>query len=284
MIVVTGGNGQLGRHIVQALKELIGPSFIVTVREPEKAADLAAEGIDVRAGDFQNPDEIARGLEGADTMLLMMANGPQEPRVRGHKNAIDAAKKVGIKNLTFVSYLGDQPDSPFPSTPGIFLTVDHLKLQGFEPTLLRNGNYVDGALATVRNAAATGKIVSAQGDGKVSSVSRRDLARATAKILTEGDKHAGKTYALTGPAAYGNADYAKLASELSGKPVVYEQLTLEEYKAQLEAAGTPTAFAMGSAETVRRGLMSEVSNDIEMLTGQAPEDALDYIRRNYTPA
>ncbi len=71
MIVVTGGNGQLGRHIVAAVKDLIGPDFVVTVRDTAKAADLAAQGITVKPGDFDKPDEIAHAFEGAETLLIM---------------------------------------------------------------------------------------------------------------------------------------------------------------------------------------------------------------------
>ncbi len=43
MIVVTGANGQIGRQVVNFLRERIPVSEIaVSVREPEKAADLAA--------------------------------------------------------------------------------------------------------------------------------------------------------------------------------------------------------------------------------------------------
>lgn len=49
MIVVTGANGNLGRQVVNLLKDRIPVSEIAeSVREPEKAADLSAAGIDVR--------------------------------------------------------------------------------------------------------------------------------------------------------------------------------------------------------------------------------------------
>ncbi len=83
MIVVTGGNGQLGRQIVRALAERIGNGFTVTVREPSKAADLVAQGITVKAGDFDKVDEVARAIGGADTILLM-ANS------RHHRTAHEA--------------------------------------------------------------------------------------------------------------------------------------------------------------------------------------------------
>ncbi|MGH6990361.1 MAG: SDR family oxidoreductase [Stellaceae bacterium] len=281
MIVVTGGNGQLGRHIVKALEERIGNDFVVTVRDVANAADLAARGITVRAGDFDKPDEVARGIDGADTVLLMATLGTTEQRVRQYKNVIDAAKRQGTKRIAFVGYLSDQPESPFPSTPSILQTLAYLKEQGFAPINLRNGNYAEAGLMTAQRALAAGKIVSPAGDGKVSYITRRDLARATARILTETGNE-GKSYALTGPKAYGHAELAAMLSEVTGRTIPYEDIAPEAYKAQLEAAGTPpglVAFMTGSAANTKGGYLSEVSFTVGDLTGIPAEDGLAFIRR-----
>jgi NAD(P)H dehydrogenase (quinone) len=281
MIVVTGGNGQLGRQIVKALQERIGNDFVVTVRDVAKAADLKAEGVTVRAGDFDKPDEIARGIDGADTILLMATLGTTEQRVRHYKNVIDAAKRQGTKRIAFVGYVADQPDSPFPSTPSILQTLSYLKEQGFQPINLRNGNYAEAGLMTAQRALEAGKIVSPAGTGEISYVTRRDLARATARILTETGNE-GKSYALTGPKAHGHAELAAMLSELTSRNIVYEDISPESYKAQLEAAGTPpglVAFMTGAAATVKRGYLAEVSFAIGDLTGIPAEDGLAFIRR-----
>jgi NAD(P)H dehydrogenase (quinone) len=281
MIVVTGGNGQLGRQIVRALKERIGTAFVVTVRDVDKAADLKADGINVRAGDFDKPDAIARGIEGADTILLMATLGSTEQRLKQYKNVIDAAKRQGTKRIAFVGYIADQPESPFPSTPSILQTLAYMREQGFQPINLRNGNYAEAGLMTAQRALQAGKIVSPAGNGKISYVTRRDLARATARILTEAGNE-GKSYALTGPKAYGHAELAAMLTEVTGRPIAYEDIAPESYRAQLEAAGTPpglVAFMAGAAATVKGGYLSEVSFTIGDLTGIPAEDGLAFIRR-----
>jgi NAD(P)H dehydrogenase (quinone) len=281
MIVVTGGNGQLGRHIVQALKERIGPGFIVTVRDTGKAADLAAQGMIVRAGDFDKPDEVAKAIAGGDTILLMATLGPTEVRVRQYKNVIDAAKRQGTKRIAFVGYVADQKESPFPSTPSILQILDYLRAEGFAPINLRNGNYAEAGLMTAQRALQSGKIVSPAGAGKLSYVTRRDLARATARILSESGNE-GKSFALTGPKAYGHAELAEMLSEATGRKIVYEDISPESFKAQLDAANTPAgmvAFMTGAAATVKGGYLSEVSFAIGDLTGIPAEDGLAFIRR-----
>ena len=281
MIVVTGGNGGLGREIVRALQERIGNKFVVTVRDTAKASDLAAQGLTVRAGDFDKADEVARAIEGGDTILLMATLGSTEQRVKQYKNVIDAAKRQGTKRIAFVGYVADQPHSPFPSTPSILQILAHMKEQGFAPINLRNGNYAEAGLMTATRALASGKIVSPAGNGKISYVTRRDLARATARILSETGNE-GKDFALTGPKAYGHAELAAMLSEATGKKIVYEDISPESYKAQLEAANTPpglVAFMTGAAATVKAGLLAEVSYTIGDITGIPAEDGLAFIRR-----
>ena len=281
MIVVTGANGQLGRHIVRALRERIGTGFIVSVRDPAKAADLVAEGLTVRAGDFDKPDEIARGIEGADTILMMATLGSTEQRLKQYRNVIDAAKRQGMKRIVFVGYLADQPQSPFPSTPSILQTLAYLREQGFDPINLRNGNYAEAGLMTAQRALQAGKIVSPAGAGKISYVTRRDLARATAHILTLSGNE-GKSFALTGPGAYGHAELAAMLSDVTGRAIAYEDISPESYRAQLEAANTPpglVAFMTGAAATVKGGYLGEVSLTIGDMTGIPAEDGLAFIKR-----
>lgn len=284
MIVVTGGNGQLGRHIVAALAELIGPGFIVTVRDPAKAADLAAQGLTVRAGDFDKPVELAHAFDGADTLLLMATVSPQDVRIAQYRNAVDAAKRCGVGRIAFVGYLADQPDSPFPSAISIHQALGYMREQGYRPINLRNGNYAEAGLQTAQRALATGRLAIPAGNGRISAVTRRDLARATARILAEPGQE-GAEYALSGPSAYDYAELAAMLSEVAGRRIAYEDITPEQYRAELVAAGTPEGFIgfmMASAATTKGGYLAEVSDTIERLTGIAPEDGLGYIRRELT--
>ncbi|MGD0558656.1 MAG: NAD(P)H-binding protein [Streptosporangiaceae bacterium] len=56
MIVITGATGQLGSLIVAALLERVPAAEVgISVRDPGRAADLAALGVRVRRGDFSEP-------------------------------------------------------------------------------------------------------------------------------------------------------------------------------------------------------------------------------------
>lgn len=62
---MTGASGQLGRAVVEQCAARIDPSSIgVSVRDVEKVKDLAALGVRVRQGDFNDPASLARSLRG----------------------------------------------------------------------------------------------------------------------------------------------------------------------------------------------------------------------------
>lgn len=79
MIAVTAATGHLGRLVVDALLERGVPAdqVVAAVRNPAKAADLAARGVQVRLGDYTVPDSLASALAGVDkaTEAAIRASG-----------------------------------------------------------------------------------------------------------------------------------------------------------------------------------------------------------------
>lgn len=59
-IVVTAATGALGRLVVEELLERVPADRVAAVvRNEEKAADLAARGVDVRVADYDDPTALA---------------------------------------------------------------------------------------------------------------------------------------------------------------------------------------------------------------------------------
>ena len=94
MILVTGANGQLGRRIVEHLltRKSADIPLAVSVRDPAKAADLAARGVAVRKGDFDAPATLTTAFSGVTRLVLISTDGPKAVRIGQHRAAIQAAK------------------------------------------------------------------------------------------------------------------------------------------------------------------------------------------------
>ena len=58
-LLVTGATGQLGSLVVKhLLTKVPAEQIAVSVRNPQKAAHLKDAGVDVRRGDFTQPDTL----------------------------------------------------------------------------------------------------------------------------------------------------------------------------------------------------------------------------------
>jgi len=276
-ILVTGANGQLGRLVVDALtRRSPAAALAVSVRDAAKAADLAARGIDVRQGDFDAPDDLARSFAGAATVLIVSGDAPVKLRIRQHRAAVDAALTAGVERIVYTSFVDPRPDSAFPFAAIHADTEDYLRASGSTFTILRNGVYADNLMGFVGRALASGRLAAPAGDGRVAFVSRADLAEATAAVLL-GDGHAGKTYELTGPAAVDYHEVAAAVARRAGRPIEYAPIPNQAFADGLTAAGLPpfmVAALSGLFQAMSAGDYAAVSADIATLAGR-PAESID---------
>lgn len=284
MIVVTGGNGQLGRAVVAALRKRVDPaSFVVSVRDADKASDLAADGIAIRGdADYSDSDTMARAFDGARTALIISGNAPVEVRKQQQRNAIDGARRAGVQRIVYTSVLdAAAPTSPFSFTDVHRDTEAYLADSGLSHTIARHTAYAELNLLFAKGALATGKLSMPTGDGRVAFATRTDLASALSTLLAT-DNHAERIYKLTGPVAYSYAEVAAVLSEAVGRTIPHDDCSPEAYAAGLSAAGLPPFLVegmVGMAEAVRQGLYADVSQHIQLLTGLPADDGLTILRR-----
>ena len=241
MIVVTGATGQLGRLVIQSLLTKLPTSQIVAaVRNPARAADLAALGVQVRKADYTDPASLEAAFQGAEKVLLISSSevGQRAPQ---HRNAIDAAKKVGISLLAYTSILHADA-SPLGLAVEHLATETYLRESAVPFVLLRNGWYTENYLASVQPALQHGAFIGSAGEGRISSAARADYAEAAAVALTA-PAQAGKVYELAGDDSYTLTEFAAELSRQSGKPVPYVNLPEADYKAALLGAGLPEPIA-----------------------------------------
>lgn len=245
MIVVTGATGQLGNLIVKALAGRMPAGRVgASCRDPAKAADLAALGVRVRRGDYEEPASLADAFEGATQVLLISSNvaakgGDPLPQ---HRNAIGAAKAAGARRIVYTSHMAASPTAEFPPMHAHAATEDMLAASGVAWTSLRNGFYASSALQFMGDALQTGTL-EAPADGLVAWTTHEDLAAAAAIILTDEGKYDGPTPPLVGSQELDLAGVATLASELAGKPIERRVITDEQFREKMAARGAPPRMA-----------------------------------------
>jgi len=243
-IGITGATGQLGRHVVEKLKEKVSAdSLVALVRSPEKAADL---GVEARKFDYSKPESLAASLQGIDKLLLISGNELGQ-RLPQHLAVIAAAKQAGVKQFVYTSIL--HADTSTLSLAGEHLATEAaLKASGLNYTILRNSWYTENYTGSAKGAITAGAFIGCAGDGKIASAARVDYAEAAAVVLA-GKGHENKVYELAGDTAYTLTELAAEISRQAGKPIPYNNLTETQYADILKSFGLPEGLAQMLADS-----------------------------------
>ena len=117
MILVTGANGFVGRHVVDRLAAS-GEKVRAMVRQPQDYT--APAGVEVVRGDVTQPETLAAAVAGIEKIVHAAAitANLKEPYKGAYKainatgtgNLMDAAADAGVKRIVLVSGLGTKPD------------------------------------------------------------------------------------------------------------------------------------------------------------------------------
>jgi NAD(P)H dehydrogenase (quinone) len=284
MILVTGANGTFGRLVVEHLLSAVpADTLAVSVRDPARAAELAARGVAVRQADFDAPETVARAFAGAHTVLVNATNygtGPAQRRVQ-HAAAISAAQAAGAKRLVVTSFQ-DLARCSMPAVAGYAETEAQARSAGLAATVLRLTAGLDTATARdVRWAMAAGALIAPAGRARIAPPALADLAEAAANVAHE-PGHEDTTYELTGPDAVSWDDLAALAGSLAGRDLEYRPVPDDEYREHVATLGFP-ADAVGPLldyyAAVRAGWASTPHGDLGRLLHRPPVPALEAVRR-----
>jgi NAD(P)H dehydrogenase (quinone) len=276
MIVVTGATGQLGRLVVDGLLAKTS-QVVAAVRDPRKAGDLAARGVQVREADYDRPETLATAFAGAEKVLLISSSTPGQ-RLAQHEAVVKAAQEAGARHLVYTSVLA-------ADTTKLFVAPDHkateqvIRDAGIPFTFLRNGWYTENYAQTVQQALATGSFAGSAGEAGLGAVPRIDFAEAAVAVLT-GDGHAGKTYELAGDTPWNYADFAAAITEAAGTPVTYQDVSPQQHRQLLVAAGLPEPVAdmlVDADRGIRDGELAATTGDLRSLIGRPTTPLADAV-------
>lgn len=282
MLVITGATGQLGRKIAQNLLQHVPAQAIaVSVRDPAKAADLAAAGMRVRQGDYDDAASLRHAWEGAQRLLLVSSNAAAtggDP-LEQHATAIAVAQELEVERIFYTSQIASSASSHFPPAWTHAATEQLLAQSGLAWTALRHGFYADSALA-MNARGFSSSILAAPADGKVSWTTHDDLAAADASLLAGTRLYDGPTPPLTGSEALDLKDLADIAQKILGKPKARHMVEDETMVQNPETSGVPSeriAIMMGYYHAARAGEFAQVDPTLAGLIGRQPQLMRDFM-------
>jgi uncharacterized protein YbjT (DUF2867 family) len=212
MILVTGGTGFVGPHVVHALRarEL---SVRVLVRDTRRGARAAAWGAELATGDVTDPASLRAAMAGVDTVVHLVAiiKGSRADFDRvmagGTRNLVAAAKNAGVRRFVLMSALGvnEQTKNAVPYFAAKWEMEQAVKESGIEHVIFRPSFVFGkdgGALPTFIRLARFAPVTPIVGSGtlRLQPIWVEDVAEHFARAIDLGPA-ANRTFELGGPDA-----------------------------------------------------------------------------------
>ena len=278
MIVITGATGKLGQHVIASLLTSVPADHIIAaVRNPAKAANLAALGVQVRQADYNDGASLDAAFKGA-TKILLISSSEVGQRAQQHQNVIDASRRAGVALLAYTSVLRADT-SPLGLAAEHVITEAAIRASGLPYTFLRNGWYLENHTEHLAPVLEHGVVLGAAQNGRFSSAARADYAAAAAAVLTADKPQA--IYELAGDQGFTLAEYAAEVARQSGKAIVYNDLPQVDFKAALVSVGVPEGFADLLADSdagAAKGGLEDHGKQLSALIGRPTTRLLDAVK------
>jgi NADH dehydrogenase len=288
VILVTGGTGFVGGHVVHALRSEDKPVRCL-VRDRRRAAKLEAWGCELADGDVTDPASMRRAVEGCEAVVHLVAIIQGRPQdferimAQGTRDVLAAAQQAGVRRFVLMSALGTSEETKdlVPYYAAKWAMEQAVKAAGidhviFRPSFVfgRDGGILPLFVKQVRYS----PVVPIVGPGtqRLQPIWVEDVAASFARGL-ELAEATNRTFELGGPdVVTWNELYARISRAL-GKRRAFVHLPfglLRVNAAVLEQLPGPTPITRDQLTMLAAG-DNVVSNDDAVRTFQLPLVPLD---------
>ncbi|WP_112271844.1 NAD-dependent epimerase/dehydratase family protein [Lentzea terrae] len=259
MILITGGNGVVGRRVTDLLHQEGVPVTAIT------RAD----------GDLFRPQWIEPLLEGVQAMQISpRATGP------GLEDLLTLAVKQGVRRAVLLSATTvDHPAGEARFAAQFKMAENLVTSSGLEWTVLRLADFAANALAWAPQLKAGDVVRGAYGKAATSPIHETDIAMIAVQALRDG-AHAGSVHTLTGPESLDQHEKVRLIGAAVGRPLSFQEISPDQVKQGLLAQGLPEevpARLLGSLADYARSPGPTTSTVAELL-GRPALSFVDWAR------
>ncbi|MGW5864607.1 NmrA family NAD(P)-binding protein [Streptomyces sp. NPDC055239] len=260
-ILVTGATGKVGGAVVTQLHAMGVP-----VRALVRGESDFPEGVQAVRGNLGDPASLGTALEGVDSVFLVWPFLSAE----GASDVIDA---IG-KHARRVVYLSSAGVGSEKEKPGEAITMFHTELErlieasGLGWTALRPTGFASNTLGWAEEIRTTGAVRAPLARLARPLIHEADMAAVAVQALTT-DALLGARPLITGPELITQEQQVALISDAIGRPVRFEEITLDEAAEQMKAAGYPAELveAIVPAQAEMLANSEPVNDEVERITG-----------------
>ncbi len=272
MILVIGGTGKVG---IEVLKQL-SKSHIQTkmLSRSSKSAKMAEElNIEAVTGDLEDLSSLEKALTGIERLFLLAPPTQNEAELK--KNAIDVAKKVGVRRIVMLSGAGASKDSPISQAQQHAKADDYLKNSEISFSILQPYFFMQNFIAQAGAIKSQNAVYGNYSDGLLAMVDARDIAAVAVACLQE-NGHAGKTYVISGSEAISFSDAAEALTSLLKREINYVNMPSQQLVQGLTAMGYPAWLASDLTKLGENIANGQFSKPTSVVSDILKRDAISF--------
>ena len=258
MIVITAPTGNIGRQVLSHLLEA-GASVRVIVRAASKLPESVRKRVEVVEGSHGDAGTVERAFAGVDTLFWLVPPNPKvrtvdEAYVDFTRPAAAALQRHGVKRVVDITALGR--GTPWADRAGFvassFRMDDLIASTGVAFRAVTNPSFMDNIARQAVPIREKGLFfLPFDGDKKMPAAATRDIAAAAARLLLDVSWTGMGHVAVLGPEDLSCNDMATIMAEVLGKPIRYQRVSFETYKAGFVERGMSDAMAQGMTDMAR---------------------------------
>ncbi len=268
-VAVTGARGNIGSKVVDLLARSVDMEVVAVVRRPMSETRFQ-QNVRSALADYSDSAALKAAFAGSETLVLVTSDGDSASCLSHHRNMVAAAVDVGVSRIVALSSLDADERSPFCYAKSNAFTETMVLESGLNVAIARASIFAEFFKEWPIAACRTGDCRLPAGDGRISLVSRDDVARSLASLATEAQPG---TYDITGPESLDLTTIVSQASQRFGLHIRYTDITPLEYAIETTKTGLESwvVYAYCSFfQSIREHRWASVSDGVYKLTKRSP--------------
>jgi uncharacterized protein YbjT (DUF2867 family) len=255
MIVVTAPTGNIGHQVVDGLLDA-GEDVRVIVRDPAKLAPRVRDQAEVVAGSHGDPDVVATAFEGADAVFWLAPPDPAATDVEKQfldftRPAAETFVSRNVARVVGVSALGR--GTPWAESAGLVTVSLHMDdliaATGVGYRALAMPSFMDNMLRQADAIRGDGVFyLSNDAELKSPTVATRDIASVAVSLLRDDSWGGFEEVPVLGPEDLSLNERAQIMGDVLGRPVRYQRVPGESFKATMLSRGMSESMASAMLE------------------------------------
>lgn len=281
--LITGATGHLGSQVFNELIKLV-PSNAVTagVHTVAKAKHIADTGADVVPIDFLKEDTLVSAFTNKDVLIYIPSKSHDSfSRVSELENVVKAAQKAKVGHVLAMGFIADQANNPFDLSAFYGYLPRRLASSGLHYTIVKNTLYADPLVPYLPELIERKNVIYPMKDQALSFISLEDSSKAFAKVAATKELLVDeKIYTLTQDRNYTMPQLAEVLSEVSGKTIGYQPVSLDEF-AKIYNEGNEGHMLSSMYDAGGRGLLNDISADYQAIMGRPATPLKEFLTKKY---